>query len=127
GYLYQDSAKDFLILHSLDGYDEVSLTGPVKFFYNAGERVIEPKDLSMKTLTRADIRGGNTVEESAAIFMRVLEGKGTEQQNSAVIANAAMALFAADQNAGLKAAVDKAREALISGRALRHFKALLNN
>jgi anthranilate phosphoribosyltransferase len=127
GYLYQDSNKDFLILHSLDGYDEVSLTGPVKFFYNGGERVIEPKDLSMKALTRADIKGGDTVEESAGIFMKVLEGKGTEQQNSAVIANAAMALFAADQAAGINKAVEKARESLMSGKALRHFKLLLNN
>src|SRR5687768_7558446 len=122
GYLYQESQKEFLILHSLDGYDEVSLTGPVKFFYNAGERVIEPKDLSMKRLNNSDIKGGETVEESAAIFMKVLEGKGSESQNSAVIANAAMALFAADQKSGIPSAVEKSREALLSGKALKNFK-----
>src|ERR1051325_10004176 len=39
GYLYQQSEKEFLILHSLGGYDEVSLTGPFKYFYNGGEEM----------------------------------------------------------------------------------------
>lgn len=127
GYLYQNTNKDFLILHSIDGYDEVSLTGAVKFYNNDGEKFIEPADLGLSRLNPADIRGGNTVEESAKIFMNVLEGKGTDSQNSAVIANAAMALFAADRKKGLKSAVERAGESLKSGQALKHFKALINN
>jgi anthranilate phosphoribosyltransferase len=125
GYLYQNTSKDFLILHSLDGYDEVSLTGPVKFFHNDGEKVIEPTDFGLNVVTYADIKGGDSVEESARIFMDVLQGKGTEAQKSAVIANAAMALYAADRKGGLLAAVDKAREALQSGRAAASFKKLI--
>src|SRR6187551_3600289 len=67
GYLYQNTDKDFVILHSLDGYDEVSLTGPFKFFYNAGERIMEPSEIGLPKLKYADIRGGETVEESAKI------------------------------------------------------------
>jgi anthranilate phosphoribosyltransferase len=125
GYLYQNTSKDFLILHSLDGYDEVSLTGPVKFFSNDGEKIIEPFDMGLKTLTYEDIKGGHSVEESAKIFMNILEGKGTEAQKSAVIANAAMALYAANRTAGLTSAVEKAREALISGQASNAFKKLI--
>lgn len=125
GYLYQNTNKDFLILHSLDGYDEVSLTGPVKFFYNDGERLIEPEDLGLKSVTYNDIKGGQTVEESAKIFMNVLEGKGTEAQNHAVTANAAMALYAANRKAGLSNAVESARESLASGKALKAFKSLI--
>src|SRR6187431_902354 len=73
GYLYQNSSKEFLILHSLDGYDEVSLTGPVKFFYNGGEKIIEPVDFGLSTVTYDDIKGGQSVEDSARIFMHVLE------------------------------------------------------
>jgi len=125
GYLYQNSDKDFLILHALDGYDEVSLTSPFKFFFNEGERLADPADLNLPTIKYDDIKGGSTVEESAKLFMNVLEGKGTVPQNSAVIANAAMALYCVDRKAGLIAAVDKATEALKSGKALIAFKKLM--
>lgn len=126
GYLYQDTTKDFLILHSLDGFDEVSLTGPLKFFYNGGEKIITPADLGLPTLKYDDIRGGQSVEESAKIFMAVLEGKGTPAQNNAVIANSAMALYAANQK-DLASAVVRAREALTSGSALETFKKLMDS
>jgi anthranilate phosphoribosyltransferase len=126
GYLYQNTDKDFLIVHSLDGFDEVSLTGPFKFFYNEGERLADPADLGLPSIQYDQIKGGSTVEESATIFMNVLEGRGTLQQNAAVIANAAMALYCTNRKDGLTAAVNKAEEALKSGRALEAFKKLLN-
>jgi anthranilate phosphoribosyltransferase len=126
GYLYQQSGKDFLILHSLDGYDEVSLTSAFKFFYNGGERLANPIDLGLPKVKYEEIKGGSTVEESAKIFMNVLENKGTTAQQSAVIANAAMALYCADVKAGLPGAVVKATEALKSGKALQAFKKLMN-
>jgi anthranilate phosphoribosyltransferase len=125
GYLYQNTDKDFVILHSIGGYDEVSLTSPFKYFYNQGECLAEPKDIGLPDLKYEDLRGGDTVEESARIFTSVLEGKGTPQQNAAVIANAGMALFAGHQKEGLAAAMNKAKEALLSGRALTSFKNLL--
>ncbi|MEJ1240169.1 anthranilate phosphoribosyltransferase [Chryseolinea sp. T2] len=127
GYLYQNTDKRFVVLHSLDGYDEVSLTGGFKYFYNGGEKVLEPADLQLPLLTYNDIRGGNTVEESAKVFMRILEGQGTPAQQSAVVANAGMALYAAQQEGGLLKAMERAREALQSGKALRAFKALMEN
>jgi anthranilate phosphoribosyltransferase len=126
GYLYQNTDKDFVILHSLEGYDEVSLTGPFKFFYNGGERIAEPRDLNLPKLSYEDIKGGSTVEESAKVFINVLEGKGTEAQNAAVIANAGMALYAGHQHEGVETALDRAREALTSGKALDAFKKLLD-
>jgi anthranilate phosphoribosyltransferase len=125
GYLYQETDKDFVILHSIDGYDEVSLTGPFKYFYNGGEKLSNPEDLGLKKLSVTDLKGGDSVEESAKIFMQVLDGKGTEAQNSAVIANAAMALYAGHQKEGVSSAVGRATEALKSGRALLTFKKLL--
>lgn len=126
GYLYQDTDKDFVILHGLDGYDEISLTGPFKYFFNKGERVAAPVDLGLPQVTYADITGGNSVEESAKIFLNILEGKGTEQQQAVVIANSAMALFCADQQAGIEQAVSKAREALVSGKTYEVFKKLMS-
>jgi anthranilate phosphoribosyltransferase len=127
GYLYQNTTKDFLILHSVDGFDEVSLTAPIKVFNNAGERIITPSDLGLPVLKHEDIRGGESVEESAKIFMAVLEGKATPAQHDAVIANAAMALYASNRKEGLSRAVEKAREALESGKALATFKDLIQS
>jgi anthranilate phosphoribosyltransferase len=126
GYLYQNTDKDFVILHSLDGYDEISLTGAFKYFFNGGERLAEPADLGLPKLTLEDLKGGDSVEESGKIFMQVLEGKGTPAQNAAVIANAGLALFTGHQKEGLLIALAKAKEALISGKALQSFKKLID-
>lgn len=125
GYLYQNTTKAFVILHSIDGFDEISLTGPLKVFDNGGEKLITPADMDLPVLKYDDIRGGTSIEESARIFMTVLEGAGTPAQTDAVIANAAMALYAADQKGGVKNAVIKAREALTSGKAFATFKKLM--
>ena len=126
GYLYQQTKKDFVILHSLDGYDEISLTSPFKYFYNGGEVLAEPGDLNFKSLNQIDLKGGDTVEESAKIFMKILEGNGTVEQNSAVVANAGMAIYCGHQKEGLQSALARAKEALESGKALESFKKLLN-
>ncbi len=126
GYLYQNTDKDFVILHALDGYDEISLTGPFKYFFNGGEHLAEPSDLGLPQVRYEDLSGGDTIEDSAKIFLHILEGKGTVEQNAAVIANAGMALYCANQSKGLENALLKAREALESGKALVSFKKLLN-
>jgi anthranilate phosphoribosyltransferase len=127
GYLYQQTEKDFVIIHSLDGYDEVSLTGAFKYFYNGGEVLAEPQDLNLPHLRSDELTGGDTVEASAKIFMTILEGNATEAQNSAVIANAGMALFCGHQKEGLVSALAKARQALESRAALGCFKKLLES
>lgn len=126
GYLYQETKKDFVIVHSLDGYDEISLTSAFKYFFNGGERLSNPSDLGLSKLTYEDLRGGETIEESANVFMKILEGKGTAEQNSVVIANAGLALYAGHQQAGLPAALAKAKDSLESGKALSCFKKLID-
>ncbi|MGC4020629.1 MAG: anthranilate phosphoribosyltransferase [Cyclobacteriaceae bacterium] len=124
GYLYQQTGKQFVVLHSVDGYDEISLTCPVKYFYNEGEAILEPEEIQSR-LEPNDLRGGDSMDESAKIFMNVLEGRGTIQQNSVVIANAGMALFCADQKSGLENGIAKAKESLQSGKALGAFKKIV--
>jgi anthranilate phosphoribosyltransferase len=125
GYMYQNSNKNFVILHDLQGYDEISLTGPFKIFTNGGEKVLEPLDLGLKEIKSESIKGGGTIEESANIFMKVLSGEGTEEQNMVVSANAGLSLYVGNQALGIKASIDKANEALQSGKALACFKKLM--
>jgi anthranilate phosphoribosyltransferase len=126
GYLYQQTEKEFLILHSLDGFDEISLTGSFKFYSNKGEKVMSPRELGLAQLTLSEIKGGDTVENSAKLFMQILEGKGTPQQNAVVIANAGMALYCANQSTSIVQTIGRAAESLKSGKALDCFKRLLN-
>lgn len=124
GYLYQKTDKHFVILHALDGYDEISLTGSFKKISNGKEEIVAPSDLGMNQITPESIFGGNSVEESAKIFETILKGEGTKQQNSVVIANAAMAIECG-KGADTNEALGMAEEALMSGNALKTFKTIL--
>jgi len=125
GYLYQKTDKQFVIVHDLNGYDEISLTGPFKIFSNAGESILEPADLGLKEIKPEALQGGETVEDSAKIFLDILKGSGSRAQSNVVIANAGMALFVAQQEQGLIPAIEKASEALESGKAFETFKKFL--
>lgn len=126
GYLYQGMEGNFSILHALDGYDEISLTGPFKMISGDGERVYQPENIGLSKLDPSSIVGGETVKESALIFQSILDGKGTESQNQVVIANSAAALYTADPSLTFLGAVEKAKESLLSGEAKRVFEKLVN-
>ena len=126
GYLYQEMEGRFSILHSLDGYDEISLTGPFKMISNSGEKLISPENMGFQNLDAKSIVGGDTVEESAKIFEKILRGEGTNSQNSVVIANSAAALVTARPDLDFPEAVSIAQESLLSGKALNVFNSLVN-
>jgi anthranilate phosphoribosyltransferase len=125
-YLYQQSNKQFAILHALDGYDEISLTGNFKMISKRQDQVLTPHDLGLDKLQPEQLSGGATVKESADILMNVLKGEGTPPQNQAVIANAGIALYCADENLSLSDAMATARESLESGKAMVCFQKLMN-
>lgn len=124
-YLLQDTMSEYMVVHSLDGYDEISLTGRVKLFTRKNEEIVTPEELGLPTLSEQDIFGGTTVDEAASVFINVLEGKGSNAQNAVVIANAAAAIRCVDPELAISEANERAREALLSGNAFRTFKALL--
>ena len=125
GYLYQKTDKQFVILHALDGYDEISLTGGFKKITHLQEEIVQPEDLGLTRIQPEAIFGGETVEESAKIFEKILKGEGTKAQNEVVIANSAMALQCG-KGYNNEDAVGYARESLESGKALKVFKTLLD-
>jgi anthranilate phosphoribosyltransferase len=122
-YLYQNTSVNFTILHSLDGYDEVSLTGPTKMISNTLEGLLNPSDFGVDLLKQSQIEGGKTIEESAQLFMTILSGKGNEAQNNVVCANAAIAIATVTQCTPL-AGFEWAKESLLSGKGLATLKKL---
>ncbi|WMJ71802.1 anthranilate phosphoribosyltransferase [Cytophagaceae bacterium ABcell3] len=125
GYLYQNTGKHFVILHSLDGYDEVSLTGAFKVISGRNEAIYQPEELGFSRLEQSQLSGGNTVEEAATIFNAVLSNKCTPAQKEVVLANAGMAIYCACPEMSLEDAFATAKESLESGKALTAFKKLL--
>jgi anthranilate phosphoribosyltransferase len=124
GYLYQKTDKQFVILHGLDGYDEISLTSGTKCITNNEEKVLMPTDFGMSQIDKSQIFGGDSVATSAKIFENILKGNGSEAQNNVVIANAAMAIECGKEIM-LEEAISEAKESLASGAALKSFKKLL--
>jgi anthranilate phosphoribosyltransferase len=116
-YLYQQTDINYAILHSLDGYDEVSLTGPTKIITSTKETILNPIDFGVRYLEQSEIEGGKTIEESATMFLNIISGKGTEAQNNVVCANAAMAISTVTGSSTLES-FQLAKESLLSGKAL---------
>lgn len=125
-YLYQKNDVQFSILHALDGYDEISLTGNTKWISNQGEKVLSPVDLGYEKIKPEAIKGGETIEASAKLFLNILQGKGTVEQEEVVIANAAAALKTANPAWDYEKAHEKAKETLKNGIALKVFKELVD-
>lgn len=118
-YLLQQTDKNFTIIHSLDGYDEISLTGDTKVITNAGEKVMTPEMLGKRTVKAEDIHGGSSVEEAAKIFLTILKGEGTWSQNAVVLANSAMALQCTGKYDSYETCYQLAVDSLESGKALK--------
>jgi anthranilate phosphoribosyltransferase len=126
-YLYQKSTTRYTILNALDGYDEVSLTCDFKTFSSEGEKINSIEQLGFEQLDPQQILGGNTVSESAGIFMTVLNGEATAAQNNVVLCNAALAIRTIHPEKSFADSFYEAEEALISKKALRSFKTLVEN
>ncbi|AXT20832.1 anthranilate phosphoribosyltransferase [Flavobacteriaceae bacterium AU392] len=124
GYLYQDTDKNYTIVHALDGYDEISLTGGTKVITNNSETILDPEDLGVKQINQESIFGGSTVKEAANIFLNVIEGKGTQAQNNVVCANAGLAI-ATSKQVNHYEGFEMAKESLLSGKAKNSLNKLI--
>lgn len=121
-YIAQNENINCTIVHSLDGYDEISLTSPFKVATNNNELVMLASDLNLSGASQADLFGGDTVEEAAKVFDEVLAGTASDAKKNCVIANAAFAIKTLEPEITIHKAVAEAAESLKSGAALDRFK-----
>lgn len=127
GYLYQQSNKQYSILHTLDGYDEISLTGDFKTISNSGEQYHQISELGFESIDPLAIAGGDTVAEAATIFTNVINGKGTSAQNNVVLVNAAIAIQTFHPEKSFGDCFYQAEESLLGKKALRSFRKLVES
>jgi anthranilate phosphoribosyltransferase len=125
-YLLQQGDQAFTIIHGLDGYDEISLTGDTKVISNKGEKVYAAEQLGRRSVLASDLYGGNTVEEAAKLFLHILKAEGTWAQHAVVVANAAMALHCTGKYAGYDDCYTAALDSLESGKAHGAFQKLMS-
>ncbi|MDF1698724.1 MAG: anthranilate phosphoribosyltransferase [Saprospiraceae bacterium] len=116
-YLHEGLDKKYSIIHALDGYDEISLTGKTKIISNKEEYIANPGYFGLPTYRPSDIFGGDTIESAAGIFMNVLNNECSQAQKDVVTANSAIAIQCFDQNKDIESCVQEAVESIESGRA----------
>ena len=121
-YIAQHEGIDCTVVHSLDGYDEISLTSPFKVCSTGEEILLKPEDLGFETVEQNSLSGGETVEEAASIFDRVLAGNATKAQTDCVVANSAFAIRTLEPGISIENAIKEARESIDSGAALGSFR-----
>lgn len=116
-YILQEENSNYGIVHTLDGYDEISLTGAFKLFTKNGEQLISPEEIGLTRLKQADIFGGNSVVEAAKIFKDIIQGNGTKAQNNVVLTNSAFALKIVDEYKSFEDAFAEAKDSLFGLKA----------
>ena len=121
-YVFQESYTRFAVVHGLDGYDEISLTGEFKVATSTTETIYTPESIGFNRYCEQDLDGGKSPDEAARIFDRVLQGEATPAQTDCVIANAAFAIQVIEPEKSLADCIALARESMESGRALKTLK-----
>ncbi|MDR1720316.1 MAG: anthranilate phosphoribosyltransferase [Dysgonamonadaceae bacterium] len=116
-YLYQQSDCDFTVVHSLDGYDEISLTGDFKVINAKEEMIYSPEDIGFPRSDKSELSGGSTIAEAAQIFRNVLDNKATAAQMNTVLANAAFAIRIFEPDLSIADCIAIAKESVESGKA----------
>ena len=126
-HIYSKTNKTYCIVHSIDGYDEVSLTGSFKLFSNNQDLMLEPKDLGFNVIDSVKLSGGKNIKESSKIFLDILKNKGTSEQVDAVLANSGLAIYCAKKLNSIRDGIEIARESLESGKAYNCLKLFIEN
>ncbi len=121
-YVMQNNETNFAVVHSLDGYDEISLTSQFKVCTSMGEKIYNPEDLGFGRAQQSDLFSGETVEQAAQIFDNVLSGVATSAQRDCVVVNSAYAINVMEPQKSIEECVAIARGTIDSGRAMECLK-----
>ena len=121
--VYQKIGIDYAIVNSIDGYDEISLTGDFKVSTNDYEKIFSPSDLGFRIAKPDELKGGATELEAKEIFDAVIENRALDAQKNIVLANAAFGIQVMEKGKkSIEECIDIARESIDSGAALSTFK-----
>jgi anthranilate phosphoribosyltransferase len=116
-----------LVVHGLEGLDEISLCGPTKVAElrdgEVKEYNVEPEQFSFKRCRLEELHGGNP-DQSAAIVIAVLEGKEGASRD-VVLLNSGAALYVSGKAATIQDGIGLAAESIDSGKARQKLSQLV--
>ena len=119
GALLKMGATKAWVVHGADGLDEISISGETHVSEVNDDSIrtftITPEDAGLKRHPINEIRGGDPVENAAALN-NILSGEKNAYREIAVL-NAAAAILIADKAENLQDAARKAETSIDSGRA----------
>ncbi|MBQ7754053.1 MAG: bifunctional anthranilate synthase component II/anthranilate phosphoribosyltransferase, partial [Treponema sp.] len=115
-------AKRVMVIHSRDGYDEISPCVPTDVYQidekgNENRYVIDPAKLGITGCDEDELMGGNGAD-NAALAMEVLQGGGRKTIKEAVCLNSGAVLYLSGKAKSIKEGYEMAREAVESGKVL---------
>ncbi|MCP9746504.1 anthranilate phosphoribosyltransferase [Lacihabitans sp. CS3-21] len=122
--LFLSSGTKFGVLHAIDGYDEVSLTGDFRFANGQSDDLLSPSNFNFERINPQELSGGETLEESGKIMINILKNQGSKAQTDTVLINAAIALSVA-RDIKIEEGIAQAKESLESGKAFQSLELLV--
>lgn len=125
-YTYQQSGIRFGVVHSMDGYDEISLTSEFKVTTADSEKVYSPEMLGLERCREEELYGGDSVEEASRIFDDVLNAEASRAKMNCVVTNAAFAIRVINPQKSIGECLDEARRSLYGKKALEVFNKFLS-
>ena len=121
GYVFENSKKNYSILYSLDGYDEISLTSDFMKISRNDSTINSPDYFGFNKINPDEIKGGESIKDSASIFTKILENEATKSQTDVVLANSAIAIQTIT-NKTIDECLSIAKQSIDSGSALNCLK-----
>jgi len=106
----------YAIIQDENGYDEISLTAPARICINGAEKMFTAADFGLSPLQPDDLTGAVDMTGNKNLFLAIARGQGTDAQNAAVAANAALAMHLAQPERSIGEHFQAAQKVLQSGR-----------
>lgn len=116
-HLLRNERTNYRVLYGMDGFDELSLTDDTRVLGAKSENVFNAATFNCSPILLPSIKGGRTVYDAACTLISILNGNGSEAQNSVVAANTAVALQLYHPTTQIKELYTEALQFIQTGKA----------
>ena len=121
-------SKRAMVVCGAGNVDELTVTGDTEVAELVDGKVrnyvVRPEDVGMQRFRLAELKGGDTAEESAEQLRGLLQGVNGPRREMLLL-NSGAALYVAGKVPGMKTGVEMAAEVIDSGAALAKLEALV--
>lgn len=128
GVLKNLGTEKALIVHGLDGMDEITISNKTKISELANNEIksyyIEPEEFGMKKSSLDELRGGDS-KENAGILIGLLKGEIRGAKRDILLLNAGAGLYVGKKVDSIAKGIEIAKELIDSGKAYEKLQELI--